>query len=68
VTTPKHWIAETVEAALAAQGIALAPGRAERVARGQQALVDASASDRLRAALEFDADATAFVRAMEKCK
>jgi hypothetical protein len=68
VTTPKHWSAEAVEAALAAQGIALAPGRAERVARGQQALVDASASDPLRAALEFDADATGFVRAMEKCK
>jgi hypothetical protein len=68
VTTTKHWNAEAVEAALAAQGIALAPGRAERVARGQQVLVDASAADPLRAALEFDADATGFVRAMEKCK
>jgi hypothetical protein len=68
VTTAKQWSAEVIEAAAAAQGIALAPGRAERLARAQQALLDASASDRLRATLEFDADAPGFVLAMGKCK
>ena len=68
MTTVKHWSAEAIEAALAAQGVALAPGRAERLARGQQALVDASAADPLRAKLAFDADAPGFVLAMEKCR
>ncbi len=60
--------AEAIEAALAAQGIALAPGRAERLARGQQALLEASAADPLRAALPFDADPPGFVLVLEKCK
>ena len=64
MTPLKHWI----EDALAAQGIALAPARAERLARAQQALIEASAAEPLRAALEFDADAPGFLRAMEKCK
>lgn len=57
-----------VEALLEAQGIALAPGRAERLARGLEALLEASAADPLRATLEFHADAPGFVLAMEKCK
>lgn len=63
-----QWTPEAVEAALAAQGIALAPGRAERLARAQQALLDASAADPLRGALEFDAAAPAFLPAMQKCR
>jgi hypothetical protein len=68
VTTAKQWSGEAIEAALAAQGIALAPGRAERLARGQQALLDAAAGDPLRAALELDADPPGFLLAMQKCK
>ena len=60
VTTGKHWSAPAVEAALAAQGIALAPGRAERLARAQAALLEAAAADPLLASLEFDADPPRF--------
>ena len=65
--TAKQWSAEALEAALAAQGIALAPGRAERLARAQQALLEAAAADPLRGALDFDADPSGFVVAIEKC-
>jgi hypothetical protein len=69
VTTAKqHWSAEVVEAMLAAQGIALAPGRAERLARGQQALLDASSADALCATLDFHADPPGFLLALQKCK
>jgi hypothetical protein len=68
VTTAKQWSAEAVEAALAAQGIALAPGRAERLARAQQALLAAAAADPLRGALDFDADPSGFLVAIQKCK
>jgi hypothetical protein len=69
VTTAKQqWRGEVLEAVLAAQGIALAPGRAERLARTQQALLDASAADPVRATLEFDADPPGFLLAMQKCK
>jgi hypothetical protein len=68
VSAAKQWSVEAVEAMLAAQGIGVSPGRAEGLARAQQALVDASAADRLRAALEFDADVPGFVVAMDKCK
>jgi hypothetical protein len=60
VTTGKPWSAAAVEAALAAQGIGLAPGRAERLARAQAALLDAAAADPLLASLEFDADPPRF--------
>lgn len=66
MTTVKLWSAEAVEAALAAQGIALAPGRAERVARAQQALLGASAADPLLATLEFQADPSGFLLALKK--
>jgi hypothetical protein len=54
VTTAKQWSAEAIEAALGAQGIALAPGRGERLARGQQALLDA--------------DPSTFLLALARCK
>lgn len=57
-----------MDAAAAAQGIALAPWRAERIARAQQGLLDAAAADPLRAKLAFDADPSGFVRAMQKCR
>ena len=59
---------EAVEAAAAAQGIALAPGRAERIARAQEALLAAIAADPLRAALEFDDDPVGYLLALQKCK
>jgi hypothetical protein len=68
VSAGRHWSGEAIEAALAAQGIALAPGRAERLARAQQALLEASAADPLRACLPFDADPPGFLLAMAKCK
>lgn len=52
----KEWI----EAALAAQGIRLAAGRAEKMAPGIQALLDAVAKDPLRGELEFEADPTTY--------
>jgi len=68
VTVTILWTPEAVEATLAAQGIVLAPGRAERLARAHQALLEASAADPLRAALAFDADPTGFLPAMQKCR
>lgn len=68
MTAAKQWSAEAIEAALAAQGIALASGRAEKLARGQQLLLEASAADPLRAALEFDAEPAGFAFAMRRCK
>jgi hypothetical protein len=66
--TAKQWSGAAIEEALAAQGIVLAAGRAERLARAQQGLLEASAADRLRGTLEFDADPAGFPAAMQKCK
>lgn len=68
MTTAKQWSAEAVETVLAAQGIALAPGRAERLARAYQTLLEASAADPQRARLEFDAGPGDFLQAMQKCR
>lgn len=68
MTKAKQWSVEAVETMLSAQGIALAPGRAERLARGYQALLESSAADPLLARLEFDAVPAAFVVAMQKCR
>ena len=68
VTTAEAWSAEALEAALAAQGIALAPGRAERLARGQVALLGAAAADPLLGGLEFEADPTGFASAISRCR
>ena len=64
--TAKQWSGAAIEDALAAQGIALAPGRAERIARAQQALLGASAADPLLATLEFQADPSGFLLALKK--
>jgi hypothetical protein len=66
--TQKQWSAEAIETALAAQGIALAPGRAERIARAQQALLEAAAADPLRAALAFDANPAGYRSALDRCR
>jgi len=66
--TAKQWSAGVVETVLAAQGIALAPGRAERLARAYQAMLDASAADPLLARLAFDDLASGFLAAMQKCR
>lgn len=68
MTTAKQWSGEAIETVLAAQGIALAPGRAERLARGQQALLGASAADPLLAALDFHVDPTTFLLTIQKSR
>jgi hypothetical protein len=57
--------AEVVEAMLAAQDIPLAPGRAERLAPGVNALAMA---DPLRAALPFEVDPTTYLLALSANK
>jgi hypothetical protein len=68
VSAVKQWSGEAIEAALAAQGIAVGTGRAERLARGQQALLDVSAADPLREELGFDTEPAGFGFAMRRCK
>jgi hypothetical protein len=68
VTAARQLSGEAIEAALAAQGIALAPGRGERLARGLQALLGASASDPLRESLAFDAEPPGLLLALQRCK
>ena len=50
---------------LAAQGIELAAGRAERLAPGVNAL---NVEDRLRASLPFEADPTSYLLAVQRLK
>jgi len=57
--------AEVVEAMLAAQDIPLAPGRAERLAPGLNAL---AVPDPLRAGVAFEVDATTFLLALSRTK
>ncbi|HEY3077583.1 MAG TPA: hypothetical protein VGJ74_20615 [Burkholderiales bacterium] len=57
--------AEVVEAMLAAQDIPLAPGRAERLAPGVNAL---NMDDPLRAKLAFEVDATTYLIALSANK
>jgi hypothetical protein len=54
---PKPLSAEAIEALLAAQDIPLAPGRAERMAPGVNAL---NVEDPLRAKLPFEVDPTSY--------
>jgi hypothetical protein len=54
-----------VEAMLAAQDIPLAPGRAERLAPGVNAL---AMVDPLRAGLAFEVDATTYLLALSRNK
>ena len=62
---PKPLSAEAIEAMLAAQGIPLAPGRAERLAPGVNAL---AVADPLRAALALEIDATTYLLALSRSK
>lgn len=68
MTVAKQWNAETVETMLAAQGIALGPGRAQRLALALQSLLGASMADPLRDAVGFERDATCFPAAMERLR
>ena len=68
VTAARQFGGDAIEAALVAQGIALAPGRGERLARALQLLLDASAADPLRESLAFDADPPGFLLALHRCK
>jgi hypothetical protein len=50
--------------ALAAQGIAIAPGRAERIAKGLAPAIEAVGAEAL--ALPFDLEAPGFAAALER--
>jgi hypothetical protein len=56
---------ETIENLLAAQGVPLAAGRAERLAGGVNAL---NVTDPLRDELPFDVDPTTYVVAQERTR
>ena len=56
---------ETIENMLAAQGVPLAAGRAERLAPGLNAL---NVADPLRAELPFEVDPTTYVLAQERAR
>lgn len=56
---------ETIETLLAAQGVPLAAGRAERLAPGVNAL---NVADPLRAGLPFEVDPTTYVKALGEAK
>ena len=64
----KQWNDETVETMLAAQGIALGPGRAQRLALALQSLVGASMADPLRDAVEFEREAAGYASALERLR
>jgi len=64
----KQWSSEAIELALAAQGISLAPGRGERLARATQALLSAAAADPLLAELDFERDAAGFALSLDRTK
>ena len=57
---------EWVEQAAAMQGIRLAPGRAEKIAAAMSASM--KKADPLRDAVEFEADPTGYLLAIERCK
>jgi hypothetical protein len=56
---------ETIENLLAAHGVPLAAGRAERLAPGVNAL---NVADPLRAELPFEVDPTSYVLAQERAR
>lgn len=56
---------QTIETLLAAQGVPLAAGRAERLAPGVNAL---NVSDPLRAGLPFEVDATTYAKTLSEAK
>ena len=63
--TAKQWSGEAVETALAAQGIGLAPGRAEKLAAGLSA---GARVDATRTVLPFESDPTGYALAVQRCK
>jgi len=63
VSAAKQWSSEAIEAVLAAQGIPLAPGRAEKIAT---ALNAATVSGTL--CLELESDPSGYALALERCK
>ena len=58
----KHWLDEV----LSRQGIELAPGRAEKLAAGVEALLAAAAKDPLLDRLEFEVDPTTYAVVIER--
>jgi hypothetical protein len=64
----KSWGAEAIQTALAAQGIDLAPGRAERLARALEGFLPLSMADPLRGALELESDPAGFALAQERLR
>jgi hypothetical protein len=60
----KTWNPEAVEAALALQGIRLAPGRAARIAAGLNATADLA--DPLLGSLEFETDPASYALALSR--
>ena len=63
MSAAKQWSSEAIEAMLAAQGISLAPDRAEKIAT---ALNAATVSGSLP--LEFESDPSGYALALERCK
>jgi protein-disulfide isomerase len=61
----KEWNA-WVEAAAQMQGIKLAPGRAEKIAAALSTVV--GANDPMRDALQFEADPTSYLVAVDRCR
>jgi hypothetical protein len=66
--TAKQWSAEGIETTLAAQGIALAPGRAARLARALEGFLGPSMADPLRGALELECDPAGFALMQERLR
>ena len=60
----KHWLEEV----LSRQGIELAPGRAEKVTPGVEALLAAAAKDPVRGELEFEVDPTTYALTLDRLK
>jgi len=66
VKAGEPWNAAALAVVLAAQGIELKPGRAERVARGVQDVLAALAADPLRRTVEFEAEPCSCERALSR--
>lgn len=66
--TVKWLRADAIEAMLAEQGIALAPGRGERLARALEASIAPSIEEAARGGLELEGEPCGFARALERCK
>jgi hypothetical protein len=66
--TVKWFGADAVEAMLAAQGVAVAPGRGARLARGLEASIGPSIEEAARGGLELEGEPCGFALALERCK